>query len=47
MTKTTELWNPRKDIKGISEFTGKNTRLELARALMKYQDEKFAGRKMF
>jgi len=46
MTKTTELWNPRKDIKGISKFTGKNARLEVARALLKYQDEKFAG-KMF
>jgi len=41
---TTELWNPQKDIKGISKFTGKNARLELARAILKYQDEKFAGK---
>ena len=41
---TTELWNPRKDMKGIPEFTGDDAQLQRERALLKYQDEQFAGK---
>lgn len=41
---TTELWNIRKDVKGIPEFTGKDAYLKTQRALLKYQDEKFGGK---
>jgi len=41
---TTELWNIRKDIKGIPEFTGDDANIKTQRALLKYQDEKFGGK---
>lgn len=41
---TTELWNRNKDVPGIEEFKGKDARLKSARALLKYQDEKFDGK---
>ncbi|MBU1014009.1 MAG: hypothetical protein KKG99_13495 [Bacteroidetes bacterium] len=41
---TTELWNIRKDIKGIPEFTGDDAYIKTQRAILKYQDEKFGGK---
>jgi len=41
---TTELWNPDKDIPGFPAFEGPAARLERERALLKYQDEKYAGK---
>jgi hypothetical protein len=41
---TTELWNSRKDIKGMPELKGEDARVKLERALLKYQDEKFGGK---
>jgi len=41
---TTELWNPQKDIKDFPQFTGKDARIKVQRALLKYQDEKYGGK---
>ena len=39
-----ELWNSRRDMKGINEFTGPDADLKRERALLKYQDEEFGGK---
>ena len=41
---TTELWNSRKDMKGIPEFVGEDAALMRERAMLKYQDEEFGGK---
>ena len=41
---TTELWNPQKDIKDFPQFPGPDARIEVQRALLKYQDEKHSGK---
>lgn len=41
-----ELWNFRRDMKGIGEFIGPDADLKRERALLKYQDEEF-GSKFF
>ena len=41
---TTELWNSRKDMKGIPEFTGADANVQRERASLKYQDEQFGGK---
>jgi len=41
---TTELWNSRRDMKGIPEFTGEDAAIQRSRALLKYQDEQFGGK---
>jgi hypothetical protein len=40
---TTELWNPSKDIPGLIVAEGGDQRVNLQRALLKYQDEKYNG----
>ncbi len=40
---TTELWNPAKDIPGLVVEGGGDQRMNLQRALLKYQDEKYGG----
>lgn len=40
---TTELWNQAKDIPGIPKFEGRDAAVQLQRALLKYQDEKYGG----
>lgn len=40
---TTELWNPEADIPGLVVPDNENRRIELQRALLKYQDEKYGG----
>ncbi len=41
---TVELWNSRKDMRGIPEFLGEDAALERERAMLKYQDEEFGGK---
>ncbi len=41
---TTELWNPRNDIKDFPKFEGQDARIMSQRALLKYQDEKYGGK---
>lgn len=41
---TTELWNPRNDMKGLLELEEGASRTDQERALLKYQDEKFDGK---
>lgn len=41
---TTELWNPLKDIPGFPEIKEDASRIEIQRALLRYQDEKYGGR---
>ena len=41
---TTELWNPVKDLKDFPKIKDTASRLELERALLKYQDEKYGGK---
>jgi len=41
---TTELWNRRRDMKGIPQFTGEDAALQQDRALLKYQEEQFGGK---
>jgi hypothetical protein len=40
---TTELWNQSKDIPGLPKFEGRDANVQLQRALLKYQDEKYSG----
>ncbi len=40
---TTELWNPQKDIPGLVIPEGPDRQMNLQRALLKYQDEKYNG----
>ncbi|MCP4713328.1 MAG: hypothetical protein GY869_32260 [Planctomycetes bacterium] len=40
----TELWNSRRDMKGIPKFTGDDANLKTERALLEYQDQEFGGR---
>jgi hypothetical protein len=40
---TTELWNQSKDIPGLPKFEGRDANVQLQRALLKYQDEKYNG----
>ena len=40
----TELWNSRRDMKGIPQFTGEDANLKTERALLQYQDQEFGGR---
>lgn len=40
---TTELWNPAKDIPGLEVAEGPERQVNLQRALLKYQDEKYNG----
>lgn len=44
---TTELWNFQKDIKDFPQFKGDSARIELQRALLKYQDEKYDSKLFF
>jgi len=41
---TTELWNPRNDIKDFPKIEGQDARIKSQRALLKYQDEKYGGK---
>jgi len=41
---TTELWNPQRDIKDFPQFEGEDARIQMQRALLKYQDEKYGGK---
>lgn len=41
---TTELWNPLKDIPGFPEIKEDAPRIEIQRALLRYQDEKYGGK---
>ena len=41
---TTELWNSSKDFKGIPKFEGRDARVNIERAALKYQDDKFNGK---
>ncbi len=41
---TTELWNPRNDMRGLLELEEGASRTDQERALLKYQDEKFGGK---
>ena len=40
----TELWNSRRDMKGIPQFTGEDAGLQTERAWLEYQDREFGGR---
>ncbi len=40
---TTELWNPMNDIPGFPQYEGEDARINVQRALLKYQDEKYGG----
>lgn len=40
---TTELWNPAKDVPGLVIAEGPDRQVNLQRALLKYQDEKYNG----
>lgn len=41
---TTELWNPLRDIPGFPEIKEDAPRIEIQRALLRYQDEKYGGK---
>ncbi len=40
---STELWNQAKDLEGIPDVTGENARNEVAKAVLKYQDDHYNG----
>mgnify|MGYP005831180343 CR=1 FL=1 len=41
---TTELWNPLRDLPGFPELREDSSRVDIQRALLKYQDEHYGGK---